>query len=93
MSERWRSEPWMDQAAIIRGMGAHIDRLESALGVACQRLESWKAGELSAESALAHICGALGVAAPILKPLALVEDRTPEQLAADGDLDPENTQW
>lgn len=26
--------------------------------------------------------------APALKPLALVEDRTPEQLAADGDLDP-----
>jgi hypothetical protein len=42
--------------------------LESALGIACQRLESWKAGELSAESALAHICGALGVAAPTAPP-------------------------
>jgi hypothetical protein len=51
----------MDQPAIIRGMGAHIDRIESALGVARQRLESWQAGHLSAESALAHICGALGV--------------------------------
>lgn len=68
MSERWRSEPWMDLSAIIEGMGAHIDRLESALGVACQRLESWKAGALSAESALAHICGALGVAAPAAPP-------------------------
>ena len=29
-----------------------------------QRLESWKAGHLSAESALAHICGCAGVAAP-----------------------------